>query len=180
MKKKRLVIAAFLLVACAFLGIGYAAITDDLSITGTVKTGVDNENFIVVFDDSSANEPVIETVCGAGSPIADHTVTVDGLGTVSASIVIDSFKAKGDKAVITLTVANKSKVEDLTANLTEITVSNLNSEYTVTAVWASGNATETLAVGSTTKIIVTVVSNKTFTTNTTATNFTVSFKAQTN
>ena len=88
MKKKRLVIAAFLLVACAFLGIGYAAITDDLSITGTVKTGVNNENFIVVFDDSTANKPVIETVSGAGATTADHTATVNGYnGTGSGGSV---------------------------------------------------------------------------------------------
>jgi hypothetical protein len=38
MKNRKIVVVAFLLVATMLLGVGYAALTDELTITGSLKT----------------------------------------------------------------------------------------------------------------------------------------------
>ena len=74
MKNRRTVVVAFLLVAVMLLGIGYAALTDTLTIIGNAHVDLDTAN--KTFDERiyfSAAEATSSTGTGATADVASYT-----------------------------------------------------------------------------------------------------------
>ena len=110
MKNKKYLVSLFVLVALLCLGIGYAAISETLRISGGVQTGdADdlNENFIVYF-----SKVDVDTTLAEGA-----TVTTDldpAAKTTMTSFSIKNMNKVGSEVVLTYTVKNDSV--DLYAN----------------------------------------------------------------
>ena len=146
MKKKRIYVTLALIIAILMLGVGYAAITKELTINGTLNATVDNSQFVVEFTEAGNLAKI------SGDPV------INGL---NASFVVDGsqMKTKGDTASVTFTIENKtSTTVNLSANLSSATVTNNNDEFTVTASDLSGT---TLKPGETATTTVTVVLDET-------------------
>lgn len=134
MKNKKNVVVAFLLVAVLLLGVGYAALTDVLDITGSadVNQSAAEEAFNedIYFSDAVANE-------------TGNTASVNADNNDKASFTANTLKGKGDKATFTYTIKNDG---DLDASITPAISSNTNPTYfNVYSDWAG--ATKTLAAG---------------------------------
>lgn len=104
MKNRKFVVVAFLVVAAMLMGIGYAALTDTLTIIGNANVDLAGAN--TVFDEKiyfSAAE-VTEGVEGkdlVSFTADDATYTVHGLATIA------------DQAVFTFTIQNDSNLDAL-------------------------------------------------------------------
>ena len=164
MKKKRTFITLAVLIAVLVLGVGYAAVSKNLVITGTLNATVDTSNFVVEF--TKAENAVNLT----GTPSASGT---------SATFVVDGskMKTKGDTASVVFTITNNTTdTVNLSAQLSDAVIDQIdNSKFTVTASDLSG---EVLAPGDTATTTVTVtlketpieaISNETVTVTYTAT-----------
>lgn len=105
MKNRKFVVVAFLLVAVMLLGVGYAALTDTLTIIGNAHIDIDTAN--KTFDEKvyfSDAQPTSTTGTGAAADIAncegdDATFTANKLATV------------GQQSVFTFTIKNDSNVD---------------------------------------------------------------------
>lgn len=148
MKKKRNFIALAILVAILALGIGYAAITKELTITGTLNATVDNSNFVVEF-----------TAADEGQGIVADSAQFDGM---NASFTVDGTKmtTKDNTATATFTITNETTTAvALKAQLSKATIQGVeNSKFTVSATDLSST---TLAPGETADVTVTVTLNET-------------------
>ena len=128
MKNRKIVVVAFLLAAVMLLGVGYAALTDTLDITGSADvdlTGL-NEEFEedIYFLSAVANE---------GSP---NTASVNTDNNDKASFSAKSLKEKGDTATFTFTIVNKSAHEVVVTPKLNATLGNTNTEYfEITSDW---------------------------------------------
>ncbi len=114
MRTRRFTITAFLLAAIMVLGIGFAALADELDINGTVEiSGTQAETTFdgdVHFD--SVNFDVAQHVVKTGS--TQHTSNATAGGNVSFSADSDTvtfmsttFADLGDTTAITLTIVNE-------------------------------------------------------------------------
>ena len=137
MKNRKSVIVAFLLVAVMLLGVGYAALTDVLDITGTadVNQSAAEESFNedIYFSAAAANE-------------TGNTASVNADNNDKASFTANTLKGKGDKATFTFTITNNGDVNaDITPKL-NASLGNTQPDYfTVTSDW--DGATKTLDAG---------------------------------
>ena len=104
MKNRKFVVVAFMLVAVMLMGVGYAALTDTLTIIGNAHIDIDTAN--KTFDEKvyfSAAEATSTTGTGSTADVAsynsdDATFTANKLATV------------GQKSVFTFTITNDSNV----------------------------------------------------------------------
>ena len=97
MKKRRIAIAAFLLLAVLIAGIGYAATTASLNITGNAKTT--STDIDVYF----ATAEITTQSSGGGA-----TPGVAGVGVKAITLTAAGLKTAGDKVVATYTIQNDS------------------------------------------------------------------------
>lgn len=144
MKNKKTFACIALLIVVLVIGIGYAAITDSLEITGTATATPNDENFKVVFTgETTADEGVIATA------VADaKTATLDVTGLTT----------KDQSKTATFTIQNKS--DELKALVDVKTETIENSEFfSIDATVA--NASAELAPNGTTTVTVKVTLNKT-------------------
>ncbi len=93
MKKRRTLIIALLLVAALCLGIGYAAVTDVLDITGVVEAdakdmedALDGDVYFSAIDNSDPKAALSELV--GGSPTDNATFMVSGLATPGETVSV--------------------------------------------------------------------------------------------
>ena len=107
MKNRKFVVAAFLLAAAMLLGVGYAALTDTLDITGSAD--------INVTDMEKAYEDDIYFVTAVAldpddddQTVNPNTASVNSQNNDKASFSAKSLSKKGDKAKFTFTIANTS------------------------------------------------------------------------
>ena len=103
MKKRNTTIFAFLLLAAVGMGVGYAALTDTLSLSATVSgTGV-NDNDITdskIFDIVwTAREPEETQVSAETRPTLLGTASLDQSDSDIATISVEGMLLKGDKVV---------------------------------------------------------------------------------
>ena len=143
MKNRKFVVAAFLLVAVMLLGVGYAALTDVLDITGSadVNQSAAEEAF---------NEDIYFTAAVANE--AGNTASINADNNDKASFTANTLKGKGDKATFTYTITNDGDVDAL---VTPSISSNTNTKYfNVYSDW-NGKPTE-LAAGQTVTYTVTI------------------------
>lgn len=125
MKNRKIVIVAFLLVAMMLLGVGYAALTDVLDITGSADV-----------NQSAAEEAFNEDVyfSGALANESGNTASVNADNNDKASFTANTLKGKGDKATFTFTIKNDG---DLDAVVTPTISSNTNPTYfAISSDWA--------------------------------------------
>ena len=117
MKQRKTVIVAFLLAAVLLLGVGYAALTDVLDITGSADV-----------NQSAAEEAFNEDIyfSAAVANQEGNTASVNADNVDKASFTANTLKGKGDKATFTFTLKNDG---DLDATVTPSISSNTNTEY---------------------------------------------------
>ena len=117
MKNRKTVVVAFLLAAVMMLGVGYAALTDVLDITGSadVNQSAAEEAF---------NEDIHFTAAVANEE--GNTASINADNNDKASFTANTLKGKGDKATFTYTIANAG---DLDAEVTPRISSNTNTTY---------------------------------------------------
>ena len=127
MKNRRTVVVAFLLCAVMLLGVGYAALSDTLDITGSadVNQSAAEEAFN---EDIYFSAAVANNIAGADNA-GGNTASVNADNNDKASFTIKSMKGAGDKATFTFTIKNDGDVDaDVTPKL-NATLGNTNPEY---------------------------------------------------
>lgn len=100
MKNRKFAVVAFLLVAVLALGIGYAALSDTLTIIGNASVSLENAN-------DEFNEDIYFSAgqVVTGNPSKD---SVTATNTDDASYAVHSLGAQGDYAVLEFTIQNDS------------------------------------------------------------------------
>ena len=154
MKKRRIVILAFILVAAITLGIGYAALTDTLTIIGNAH--IDFAAAGSTFDGNikfTAAEATSSTGTGTTSDVASFTAD-------DATFTANKLAVKGEQSVFTFTITNESNVAaQVIVNATKLSgadnPSNTNTDiFEVT--YEYSNANKVIASGGTMDVTVTV------------------------
>lgn len=151
MKNRRNVVVAFMLAAVMLLGIGYAALTDTLDITGSadVNQSAAEEAFNddIYFFAAVANE-------------TGNTASINGDNNDKASFTAATLKGKDDAVTFTFTIKNDG---DLAATVTpklNVSLGNTNPEYfSIESDW--DGASKTLAAHSEISYTLTVTLLKT-------------------
>ena len=140
MKKRRSIIIALLLIAALALGIGYAAVTDSLTITGNANVKPHQDNLEVIFTD------IKDTNKCTAAIQTDKTV---------ATFTTTQLEKGGDTATATFVVTNKSAEYQATIAAPTITITTGGEYFDVTTDF--GTETRTLnAKDGTTEFTVTV------------------------
>lgn len=142
MKNRKSVIVAFLLVAVMLLGVGYAALTDVLDITGTadVNQSAAEESFNkdIFFSAAVANE--------TGNTASGNTASVNADNNDKASFTVNSLKGKDDAASFTFTIKNAGDVAaNIIPKLNAALGNTLPEYFDVTSDW--GGQAKKLAAG---------------------------------
>lgn len=103
MRNRKTIIVAFLLLACMLIGVGYAALTDTLSVKGSAiltKAGAEEEvNEDIYFTN------VVGTNCAANVDAQDADIIILRLTDTSTKVSV-----KGNTCSFVATVQNDSKV----------------------------------------------------------------------
>ena len=141
MKKRRTVVAVFLIVAILTLGIGYAALSDDLTVTAGANSPAFDPNVYFASDyditSGTRNGAAVSDVKSDDTSNDDYAITVSGTGTDEIVIDVDSFLAtKDDEIVLVFTVVNESNFEVTLSNPT-VTAAGTDGTFTATAVLAA-------------------------------------------
>ena len=115
MKNRKTVVVAFLLVAAMLLGVGYAALTDTLTIIGNAHIDIDTAN--KTFDEKiyfSHSEATSSTGTGTTADTASHTAD-------DATYTANKLATVGQQSVFTFTIQNDSNVDaNITVNSTKL------------------------------------------------------------
>ena len=119
MKNRKTVVVAFLLVAVMLLGVGYAALTDTLTIIGNAHIDVDTANKIfdekVYFSNAKATSST-----GTGS-----TGDVVSFNTDDATFTANKLAVVGELSIFTFTIKNDSNVDaQISVNNTKLSGAN--------------------------------------------------------
>lgn len=104
MKNRKTVVVAFLMAAVMLLGVGYAALTDTLTLIGNAT--IDFEQAGVNFD-AKVYWSAGEIISSTNSSPDD---AVGGINTDDATFVLHSLATKDDVAVLKFTIKNDSNV----------------------------------------------------------------------
>lgn len=120
MKNRKTVVVAFLLAAVMLLGVGYAALSDTLDITGSADV-----------NQSAAEEAFNEDIYfkAAVANQEGNTASVNADNKDKASFTAATLKGKGDKVTFTFTIANDGDVAATITPKLNATLGNTNSEY---------------------------------------------------
>ena len=120
MKNRRNVVVAFLVVAVMLLGIGYAALTDTLDITGSADV-----------NQSAAEEAFNEDIYFSAAVANDegNTASVNADNNDKASFTAATLKGKGDKVSFTFTIKNNGDVDANVTPKLNASLGNTNPEY---------------------------------------------------
>lgn len=116
MKNRKIVVIAFTLIAVLLLGVGYAAVTDDLKILGHVKTNMetitsdfqldvrfkDGSGTVIRDDTNPTNDP---TFVGRAHAKVD---SVNDTSMDTAAITVENFTATGQTVQALFTIVNFS------------------------------------------------------------------------
>ena len=151
MKNRKFVVVAFLVVAAMLLGIGYAALTDTLTIIGNANVDINGANS--VFDERIyfSDAQVVEGVAGkdvVSYTADDATYTVHGLATIEDEAIF-MFTIKNDSNIDALISVNANKLSG------DPNPTNSNEEaFTVTYAYPDGM--EVAKSGGTIRVQVTV------------------------
>ena len=138
MKNRKIVVVAFLLIAVLLLGVGYAAVTDTLTIIGNAH--IDMGQVETTFDQNiyfSAAVATSSTGTGATADVASFTPD-------DATFTANKLAIVGEKSVFTFTITNDGNVDAvISVNATKLSgdnnPSNSNTDkFTVTYAYPEG------------------------------------------
>jgi hypothetical protein len=155
MKNRKLVITAFVLVAAMLMAVGFAAMADDLYITGNAKITAKNA-------ESAFAEDIYFTKAVISPDKGTAVIEADKKGEAKDKVLIavddNALKGQGDSVVCAVEISN---VGDINAwvQLNSIVTSNEN-YFKVTTSWGNTN-TMPLAAGETLDVVVTITCIKT-------------------
>ena len=118
MKNRRAIIVIFMLCACLLVGVGYAALTDVLDITGSG----------VVTRTNALNAFMEDVYFSEVSTSADngYTASINADNNNKASFTVNTLAGQNDSETISFTIVNEN---DLDAKVTIRSSSNTNSTY---------------------------------------------------
>lgn len=138
MRNRKVIVTAFLLVAVLILGVGYAAVTDILDITGTSEVsqaGAEKAfNEDIYFDGvKNAEGSFVESYVGTG-----YSARVNADNNDKASFTVTGLEGAGDSVTITYRVVNKG---DLDAVVSVKSSTNSNDEYFKVEYFVNGSST---------------------------------------
>ena len=172
MKKRRSSIIVFVLVAALCLGIGYAALADDLFVTGSANISVEHAEDAFA-EDIYFSRAVMNAEAGTAVIGADeHGEASD---KVTITVADGALKGKDDYVICNLEIKNAG---DIDATITMGGMTGLDTEYfEVTTSWGA-TTTQNIPAGATLDIVYTIKCIKTPTTAV-STNFSVTFQAKT-
>lgn len=139
MKRRRTLIVSLLLIAALALGIGYAAITDTLTIGGNANVKPHAENFSVIFSEVKEQNKCTATI------LNDKTV---------ASFATTYLANGGETATAIYVVKNESPEYKATIAAPTINITSGDEYFDVATDF--GTETKTLAPGETFEYTVTV------------------------
>ena len=171
MKKRRTLIISLLLVAALALGVGYAALADDLFVTGTA--GIKAENAEDAFAaDVYFTKAVMSAEKGTAKIVNDDNG--EAADKVTIEVNENALSGAGDSVICAIEISN---VGDLAAKVKLGAIAVSNTEYfQVTTSWGN-NTTQDLAAGGTLDLTVTITVLKTPTVDVDTT-FTISMTAE--
>lgn len=156
MKNRRIILISFLLVTTLCVGIGYAAVEDELSLSGSAEVGTDNVKEALDGDVYFSNA-VVTSFTNTDSDKTD-VAEVNSSDNDKVTFEANTLQAQNDTVTFTFTIENEST--DLDAIVTPSFNSATNSNDTVFAVsyqWSDGGSdAKTIAAGSTADVVVTV------------------------
>ena len=135
--KNRKGLIAFLVLAVMLLGVGYAALTDTLDITGSADV-----------NQSAAEEAFNEDIYFSAAVANEdgNTASINADNNDKASFTAKTLKGKGDKVTFTFTIKNDGDVAATVTPKLNATLGNTNPEYfSLTSDW--DGASKTLAAG---------------------------------
>lgn len=154
MKNRRNVVIAFLLIAAMILGVGYAALSDTLTINGTATVSKDSAQSVFDEDVKFTNVSAVTYPTGisTGAEAIIDTATDNTSDTGKITINDGVLKNTGDEVQVTYTISN---VGDLDASVAVPAITNNNKTYfEVTTNW--GDAAKNLTAGGTIDVTVTI------------------------
>jgi hypothetical protein len=133
------------------LGVGYAALSDTLDITGSAdvnQTAAEEAfNEDVYFSAALANPVAGETGSGTPPKSGINTASVNADNNDKASFTVNSLKGQGDTATFTFTIVNKGDVDATVTPVLNASLGNTNPTYfDITSDW--GGSPKTLAAHS--------------------------------
>ena len=167
MKNRKTVVVAFLLVAVMLLGVGYAALTDTLTIIGNAHIDLEVANHTfderIYFSDAKATST---TGTGTKDDVASYTDD-------DATYTVNKLAVVNQKSVFTFTIKNDSNVDaEITVASTKLSgaanPSNSNAD-TFKVTYAYPDGTTIAKQGGTITVTVTVELIKSVTSATSAT-----------
>ena len=168
MKNRKIIVVAFLLISVMLMGVGYAALTDELGIEGSVQadTSVSQTEFdddvyfsnTSVVSDSTGNKAASQILEGRDSA----TITATHF-TTKGQIVKVKFTIKNDSTDFDAVVTPKAEVESGNVSLDN---GGAGHEPIFSVVWSwneqtSDVATATIAAGDSKDLWVTITLNET-------------------
>ena len=167
MKNRKRIVVLFLLVAIMLIGVGYAALTDTLTIIGNAH--IDIAQAETTFDSKvyfTASEATSSTGTGSTTDVASHSAD-------DATFTANKLAVLGEKSVFTFTIKNDSNVKAIisvagTKLSGAVNPSNSNEDkFTVEYTYPDGM--EIAANGGTITVVVTVTVKNPVTSATSAT-----------
>ena len=135
--KNRKGLIAFMVLAVMLLGIGYAALSDTLDITGSADV-----------NQSAAEEAFNEDIYFSAAVANEegNTASINADNNDKASFTAKTLKGKGDKVTFTFTIKNDGDVAATVTPKLNATLGNTNPEYfSLTSDW--NGAAKTLDAG---------------------------------
>lgn len=169
MNKRRSIIATFLIVALLTVGIGYAALSDTLSVTGSASFA--QADAVETFD----GDIYFSKALGDASRVT-AAIDADDKDKATITVLPNILKQVGDEVIVTLTIKSESDLNvQITPTISEAEGASVNTDYfSVTT-----GAAQTLVAGGTLDYTITIKLIKTNATNADITsNFVVTFQAQ--
>jgi len=115
MRNRKAVIVAFMLIACMLMAVGFAALTDTLTIIGNAHIDIaaaeNNFDEKIFF---SASQAVSSTGTGTTNDTASHTAD-------DATFTVNKLAVKDQKSIFKFTIKNESNVAaDITVEPTKL------------------------------------------------------------
>ena len=148
MKNRRLAIVTFMLVAILLLGVGYAAVSRQLQISGTAHiSAVTLSEFDVTFTEATSQTPT--DFNGNGTVPTASTNTIEP-GKHEVTLTVGNFETVGDKLVLEYKVTYSTVKKGIHAHLStpSIVITNTTNSadetkyFSASAVFAASNLTE--------------------------------------
>ena len=173
MKTKRITFVAFLLCAILMLGVGFAAVSQTLDVTGTTEVTV--ESGTEAFDGDVYFSEASTYVEGTSAGVS-YTARVNTDNDDKGTFTVTGFKGAGDQAIITYTIESVFD-QEVTLKVKSLNATGTNGDkFTVETDWGTSN--RVLAAGDVTAQTTTITITVTLEETPTASAFSATFAVE--